>query len=144
MYILQNFYFPQPEGHTETFQLTYVPQVLAEYIQYQYILILDIYWIYMNVELTNISKLLAAYSIQMYISPSRAPEGHTETLQLTYIPQLLQNISIYNINLYIQLTNVPAYMFFIICIFLMFYMWTHGNIIFDVLGHRKAHISPFL
>ena len=89
MYILQNFYFPQPEGHTETFQLTYVPQVLAEYIQYQYILILDIYWIYMNVELTNISKLLAAYSIQMYISPSRAPEGHTETLQLTYIPQLL-------------------------------------------------------
>ena len=46
-------------------------------------------WIYMNVELTKIPKLLAAYSIQMYISPSRAPEGHTETLQLTYIPQLL-------------------------------------------------------
>ena len=43
----------------------------------------------MSVELTNIPKLLAAYSIQMYISPSRAPEGHTETLQLTYIPQLL-------------------------------------------------------
>ena len=91
MYIFQNLYFSQPEGHTETVQLTYVPQVLAEYIQYQCILILDIYWIwiYMNVELTNISKLLAAYSIQMYISPSRAPEGHTETLQLTYIPQLL-------------------------------------------------------
>ena len=96
MYILQKIYFPQPEGHTETFQLTYVPQVLAEYIQYQYILKLDIYWIYMNVELTNIHKLLAAYSIQMYISPSRAPEGHTETLQLTYIPQLT------------KLTNVPA------------------------------------
>ena len=89
MYILQKFYFPDHEGHTETFQPTYVPQVLAEYIQYQYILKLDIYWIYMNVELTNIPKLLAAYSIQMYISPSRAPEGHTETLQLTYIPQLL-------------------------------------------------------
>ena len=59
-------------------------------------------------------------------------------------PNCWQNISIYNINLYIQLTNVPAYMFFIICIFFMFYMWTPGNIIFDVLGHRKAHISPFL
>ena len=57
-----------------------------------------------------------------------------------------QNISIYNINLYIQLTNVPAYiyMFFIICIFFMFYMWTPGNIIFDVLGYQKAHISTFL
>ena len=43
----------------------------------------------MSVDLTNVPKLLAAYSIQMYISPSRAPEGHTETLQLTYIPQLL-------------------------------------------------------
>ena len=93
MYILQNFYFPQPEGHTETFQLTYVPQVLAEYIQYQYIL--DIYWIYMSVELTNIPKLLAAYSIQMYISPSRAPEGHWELFGRIYP----YTISIYIFNL---------------------------------------------
>ena len=34
---------PVPEGHTETFQLTFIPQVLAWYIQYQHISSSDIY-----------------------------------------------------------------------------------------------------
>ena len=33
------FLFPSlaPEGRTDTFQLPYIPQMLAEYIQYKYI-----------------------------------------------------------------------------------------------------------
>ena len=34
---------PVPEGHTETLQLTVIPQVLAWYIQYQHIYSTDIY-----------------------------------------------------------------------------------------------------
>ena len=56
---------PAPEGRTETLQLTFLPQVLAWYIQYQ-------------------------HYIQKCIFPHPAPEGRTETLQLTFIPQVLK------------------------------------------------------
>ena len=45
-------------------QLTYIPQMLAEYIQYKYIIFLFTY-------------------------PNPAPEGRSETPQLTFIPQVL-------------------------------------------------------
>ena len=34
---------PAPEGHTDALRLTYIPQLLAKYIQYQYINSTDIY-----------------------------------------------------------------------------------------------------
>ena len=44
-YIFQKCTFPHPvpEGHTETHQLKYIPQVLAWYIQYQGIYSTDLY-----------------------------------------------------------------------------------------------------
>ena len=35
---------PAPEGRTDTLQLKHIPQLLAEYIQYQYINSTDIYF----------------------------------------------------------------------------------------------------
>ena len=75
LYPLQIYIFqnnspnPTPEGRTETLQLTYVPQVLAEYIQYQYI-----------------------YSTYKYyhIISSIYPCKCQFPLQLTYIPQVLE------------------------------------------------------
>ena len=56
------------EGHKETLQITFIPQVLAWYIQYKVI-----------------------YSTETYSknvhSPNPVPEGHNETVQLTPIPQ---------------------------------------------------------
>ena len=137
---------PQPctRGRTETLQLTYIPQVLEEYIQYQYL-----YWSYKYLQIigsiyisnTNvyITKFLfppawranrnlstdicppsvsRIYLISIYIEigyildiyecwtykysqivgsifntnvyfPQQGAWRHTETLQLTYIPQLL-------------------------------------------------------
>jgi hypothetical protein len=45
-YIFQKCTFPHPvpEGHTETHQLKYIPQVLAWYIQYQGIYSTDLYF----------------------------------------------------------------------------------------------------
>ena len=56
-----------PEGRTETLQLTYIPQMLAAYIQYKYI------------------------HYKMYIP------GCTETLQLTHFPNCWYDISNTNI-----------------------------------------------
>ena len=36
---------PAPEGRTDTFQLSYIPQLLAEYIQYKYIYSTDTFQI---------------------------------------------------------------------------------------------------
>ena len=58
--------FPNPasERRTENLQLTYIPQMLAAYIQYKYI-------------------------HKKCTFPYPAPEGRTENLQLTCIPQML-------------------------------------------------------
>ena len=64
-----------PEGHKETLQLIFIPQVLAWYIHYQQIYTNNIY--------------LLKYEIPKYIFPHPVPEGHKETLQLTFIPQVL-------------------------------------------------------
>ena len=61
------FPYPAPEGRTDTLKMSYIPQLLAEYIQYKYIYI---------------------YSTDT-CSPTQRPEGRTDTLQLSYIPQLL-------------------------------------------------------
>ena len=87
LYPLQIYIFqnnspnPAPEGRTETLQLTYVPQVLAEYIQYQYI--------YSTYKYSHIVSSI--YPMQMLMSiPQPCTRGRTETLQLTYIPQVLE------------------------------------------------------
>ena len=54
------FPYPAPEGRTDTLKMSYIPQLLAEYIQYKYT-----------------------------CSPTQRPEGRTDTLQLSYIPHLL-------------------------------------------------------
>jgi len=65
-----------PEGHKETLQLLFIPQVLAWYIHYQQIYSTNIYF--------------PKYIISpKYIFPHSVPEGHKETLQLTFIPQVL-------------------------------------------------------
>ena len=61
------FPYPAPEGRTDTLKMSYIPQLLEEYIQYKYIYI---------------------YSTDTY-SLTQRPEGRTDTLQLSYIPQLL-------------------------------------------------------
>ena len=57
---------PAPKGRTENLQLTYIPEMLAAYIQYKYIYILQ-----------NVHSL------------TLGPKGRTENLQLTYFPQML-------------------------------------------------------
>ena len=64
-----------PEGHKETLQLLFIPQVLAWYIHYQQIYSTNIYFL--------------KYKIPKYIFPHPVPEGHKETLQLIFIPQVL-------------------------------------------------------
>ena len=65
-----------PEGHKETLQLLFIPQVLAWYIHYQQIYSTNIYF--------------PKYIISpKYIFPHSVPEGHKETHQLTFIPQVL-------------------------------------------------------
>ena len=59
-----------PEGHKETLQITFIPQVLAWYIQYK-----DIY-----------STDTKSQNVH---SPNPVPEGHKETPQITFIPQVL-------------------------------------------------------
>ena len=54
-----------PGGRTDTLELSYIPQMLAEYIQYKYTYSTDI----------------------MFRNP--AHEGRTNTLQLSFIPQML-------------------------------------------------------
>ena len=128
---------PAPEGRTETLQLTFFPQVLAWYIQYQNIyskmyipqpcarraqrnptshidppsvgMIYSIpTYIFKNVHSptlrpkgaqkppTYIQPLsvgiiypIPTYIFNWHIFPNPAPEGRTETLQLTFIPQVL-------------------------------------------------------
>ena len=92
---------PAPEGRTETLQLTLIPQVLAWYIQYQHI--------YSKMYIpppcarrahrnspNSIQPLsvgiiypIPTYIFNWHIFPNPAPEGRTETLQLTFIPQVL-------------------------------------------------------
>ena len=74
---------PTPAEHTETPKLTYIPHLLAKYIQYQYI-----YSTY------KCSQIVASiYPIPKYI------------FNLQIFPNFWQYIS--NTNIYIQLTNIP-------------------------------------
>ena len=79
MIILPN---PAPEGRTETLQLTYIPQMLAVYIQYKY-----------------------TYK-KMYIPDQTY--SPTETLQLTYIPEML---AVYIQYQYIYITKFQLSLF---------------------------------
>ena len=73
---------PAPEGRTETLQLTYIPQMLAVYIQYKY-----------------------TYK-KMYIPDQTY--SPTETLQLTYIPEML---AVYIQYQYIYVTKFQLSLF---------------------------------
>ena len=109
-----------PEGHTETIQLTFITQVLAWYIQYQHIYSTDTYSPNCWQHISNTNKHFRNCTL-----PNPVPEGHTETLQLTFSAQVLawyiqyqyiystdtyspncwQHIS--NINIYMWLTCTP-------------------------------------
>ena len=88
-----------PEGHKETLQLLFIPQVLAWYIHYQQIYSTNIYF--------------PKYIISpKYIFPHSVPEGHKETLQLTFIPQVLawyiQYQHIYSNDTYSKNVHFPT------------------------------------
>ena len=110
------FPYPAPEGRTDTLKMSYIPQLLADYIQYKYIYI----------QLTHVPQPSARKgaqtpskchifpncwqcisNINVYSSkstfPHPAPEGRTNTLQLTYISQLLAE--------YIQYLCIMSYNF---------------------------------
>ena len=70
---------PVPEGHTETHQLKFIPQVLACYIQYQAIYSTDLYfpncWYHIKILVYNFNlyifpKQLQHYTIHIYILSS--------------------------------------------------------------------------
>ena len=81
----QNWTFPNPvpEGHKETLQLTFSPKVLAWYIQYQHI--------YSTIYSPNCWHHIsnANIHIQNCTFPYPVPEGHKETIQLTFVPKVL-------------------------------------------------------
>ena len=73
-----------PEGYTETLQLTFIPKCWHDisniiYIQLTY-----------TPQIVGIIYLIQKYIfLDIYIpQPCPVPEGHTETLQLTVIPQV--------------------------------------------------------
>ena len=70
-----------PKGHTETIQLTFIPQVLAWYIQYQHISSSDIYspncW--HHISNTNI------YISKNVLSPTLCPKGTQKLSNFVYI-----------------------------------------------------------
>ena len=72
---------PAPGGRTDTLQLSYIPQMLAEYIQQKYI-----------------------YSTET-CSPTQRPEGAQTPSNCHISSKCWQNIS--NTNIFIQLTHVP-------------------------------------
>ena len=108
---------PAPEGRTETLQLTFFPQVLAWYIQYQ-----NIYSkMYIpqpcarrahrnpttHIDPPSVGMI---YSIPTYIfknvhSPTLRPKGAQKLSKLHSAPKCWHNIS--NTNLYFQLTYIP-------------------------------------
>ena len=72
---------PAPEGRTDTIQLSYIPQMLADYIQYKYI-----------------------YSTDT-CSPIQRPKGAQTPCNCHIFPKCWQKIS--NTSICIQLTHVP-------------------------------------
>ena len=87
IYIFKNVYTPTPE----TIQLTFIPQVLAWYIQYEQVYSTDIYS-------PNCWQHISNTNMHFYkcTLPNRVPEAHTEPLWLTFIPQLLAAYIQYN------------------------------------------------
>ena len=76
------------------------------------------------IQLTNILTLFPAY-IQCKCKcqfPNPTPEVPQKPFNWHISPNCCQNISIYNINLYIQLTNVPAYMYNILFVYAFHYL----------------------
>ena len=86
-YIFQKCTFPHPvpEGHTETHQLIFIPQVLAWYIQYQVI--------YSN----------NTYSKNVHF-PTRGRRGTQKPINLNTSPKCWHDIS--NTKVFIQLTYI--------------------------------------
>ena len=74
---------PVPEGHTETLLLTFIPQMLAWNIQYQHIFstVTCSQNCWQHISNTNM------YSHKCSLH-NPVPEGHSETLWLTFIPQM--------------------------------------------------------
>ena len=97
-----------PEGHPETTQLTFIPQLLAWYIQYQHIFSTDIYspncW--QHIFNTNIY-------FNKFIFPNTAPEGRRETPTIHPALKCWPNISnthmcstdIYSPNCWLHISN---------------------------------------
>ena len=71
---------PAPEGRTDTLQLSYIPQMLAEYIQYKYIYPTDTCF------------------------PTQRPKGAQTPSNCNISPKCWQKIS--NTNISIQLTHL--------------------------------------
>ena len=78
--LCQIFPNPAPEGRTDTLQLSYIPQMLAEYIQYKYIYPTDTCF------------------------PTQRPKGAQTPSNCHISPNCWQNVS--NTNIFIQLTHL--------------------------------------
>ena len=113
-YIFQKITFPHPvpEGHTETHQLKFIPQVLACYIQYQAIYSTDLYfpncwyhiWILVyHFNLHIFPKKLQHYTIHIYI------------VFKFFIPSAFQK---YNICwIYVVWSRICVFLYMCICLF---------------------------
>ena len=111
---------PVPEGHTETLQLTVIPQVLAWYIQYQHISSTDIYspncW--QHISNTNIYFHKCTFQ-------TLCPKGTQKPSNLQSSPKCWHDIS--NINIYLQLIYTPQMVGSIYPIQIYFFINVHSK-----------------
>ena len=156
-----------PEGHKETLQLTFIPQVLAWYIQYQHIYSNDTYS--KNAHFPTLCPKGTQKPINLYSSPKCWHDiSNTKVfIQLTYISQIVGSIYeyCYTISTYIyfpkkiasfiqyiymlsssytyqvlfknityvgSLGTEAVFVYFCICIFVYWQLYTPINIIFEV------------
>ena len=121
---------PVPEGHTETLQLTVIPQVLAWYIQYQHIYSTDIFspncW--QHISNTNIYFHKSTFQ-------TLCPKGTQEPSNLQSSLKCWHDIS--NINIYIQLTYTPQMVGSIYPIQIYIFINVHSKPC-----ARRAHRNP--
>ena len=92
---------PVPEGHTETLLLTFIPQMLAWYIQYQHIYPTELYSPNCWQPISNTT----GYFIEMYTSQLCARRAHRNPT--TYIHPPIVSM-VYQISTYIFNCHIPT------------------------------------